>query len=58
LLPHVLIVTVPLLAGVNVYHTPLPKLLWQVGAESPVEVAFAVLSIRVTPLERAIALLH
>ncbi|HMO66127.1 MAG TPA: hypothetical protein PKE47_13040, partial [Verrucomicrobiota bacterium] len=39
-LPQVLIMTMPLEAGVKVYQTPLPKLPWHGGVGSPVVVAF------------------
>src|SRR5204863_164230 len=55
---HVLIVTVPSIAGVNPYQTPLPKFAWHVGTGSPVDVALVVLSALVTPADRAIAPLH
>jgi len=51
-------VTVPLIAGVKAYQTPLPKLGWHVGTGSPVAVAFAVLSVLVTPAESRIAPRH
>ena len=57
-LPHVFTVTVPLIAGVKAYQTPLPKLGWHVGTGSPVAVAFAVLSVLVTPAESRIAPRH
>lgn len=58
LLPHVLSVTVPLIAGVKAYHTPLPKLDWHVGTGSPVFVALIVLSVLATPAESGIAPIH
>ena len=58
LLPHVLTVTVPLIAGVKAYHTPLPKLDWHVGTGSPVFVALIVLSVLATPAESGIAPIH
>ena len=57
-LPHVFTVTVPLITGVKAYQTPLPKLGWHVGTGSPVAVAFAVLSVLVTPAESRIAPRH
>lgn len=57
-LPHVFTVTVPLIAGVKAYQIPLPKLGWHVGTGSPVAVAFAVLSVLVTPADSTIAPRH
>jgi hypothetical protein len=58
LLPHVLTFTVPLIAGVKAYHTPLPKLGWHAGTGSPVFVALIVLSVLATPAESAMAPIH
>ena len=50
--------TVPSIAGVKAYHTPLPKLGWHAGTGSPVFVALIVLSVLATPAESAIAPIH
>ena len=57
-LPQVLTTTGPLLGGVHVNQTPLPKELTQVGRPSPVSVALAVLMAKPVLSVNAVAPAH